>query len=220
MVLPTFRKEQILWRKGYTVIGIDEVGRGALSGPMYIGAVSFTNVKNSITSSLIEGIGINDSKKLSPRKRKDLLKIIRETAHICENNSVDAASIDKYGLTKATRLGITTLVHMILRKISEKQKPYLLIDGFQIPGIPGILHNQEGIIRGDCQSISIAAASIVAKVHRDRMMEKYALKYPGYGWERNKGYGTKDHYRGISTLGISNLHRKLFLRKYNTVTNS
>ncbi|MCH5317253.1 MAG: ribonuclease HII [Eubacterium sp.] len=184
--------------KGYNVIcGVDEAGRGPLAGPVFAAAVILPD------GHIIEGV--NDSKKLSEKKREMLFdKIIEE----CVCYSVGTASekeIDEINILQATYLAMKRAVDGL------KIKPdYVLIDGNRMPplDIPA-----ETIVKGDGKSASIAAASIIAKVSRDRYMLELAKKYPQYEFEKHKGYGTKLHYEKIAEHGISNIHRKSFLKK-------
>lgn len=184
--------------KGYNVIcGVDEAGRGPLAGPVFAAAVILPD------GHIIEGV--NDSKKLSEKKREMLFdKIIEE----CVCYSIGTASekeIDEINILQATYLAMKRAVEEL------KIKPdYVLIDGNRMPplDIPA-----ETIVKGDGKSASIAAASIIAKVSRDRYMLELAEKYPQYEFEKHKGYGTKLHYEKIAEHGISDIHRKSFLKK-------
>ena len=184
--------------KGYTVIcGVDEAGRGPLAGPVFAAAVILPE------GHIIEGV--NDSKKLSEKKREMLFdKIIEE----CVCYSIGTASekeIDEINILQATYLAMKRAVDGL-----EIRPDYVLIDGNRMPplDIPA-----ETIVKGDGKSASIAAASIIAKVSRDRYMLELAKKYPQYEFEKHKGYGTKLHYEKIAEHGISDIHRKSFLKK-------
>lgn len=221
---PSFLEEKKLWKNGYEfVIGIDEVGRGAFAGPLVVGAVIFSENVNICN-------GINDSKLLTPQNREKLDKEIRKCAQFYSIAQVGLSVINKVGIGKATEVAFRKVISEILRKIpslSNKESPYprrllnkkifVLVDGFHIKYIRGIgLKNQKAIIKGDQKSISIAAASIIAKVYRDRIMVMLQKKYPHYHFDLNKGYGTKDHREQIRKYGLSKLHRKSFnLLKYN-----
>ena len=184
--------------KGYNVIcGVDEAGRGPLAGPVFAAAVVLPD------GHIIEGV--NDSKKLSEKKREMLFdKIIEE----CVCYSIGTASekeIDEINILQATYLAMKRAVEGL-----EIKPDYVLIDGNRMPplDIPA-----ETIVKGDGKSASIAAASIIAKVSRDRYMLELAKKYPQYEFEKHKGYGTKLHYEKIAEHGISDIHRKSFLKK-------
>ncbi len=182
---------------GDYVAGVDEAGRGPLAGPVFAAAVILPD------DVLIEGI--NDSKKLTEKKREELYDIIIEKALAYSIYSVDEKRIDEINILQATFEAMRGAVSQL-----EKKPQYVLIDGDKSPGIE-IPHKT--VIKGDSKSMAIAAASILAKVSRDRYIVKMGEKYPGYGFEKHKGYGTKAHYDAISELGISPIHRKSFLRK-------
>lgn len=182
---------------GYYVAGVDEAGRGPLAGPVFAAAVILPD------DVLIEGI--NDSKKLTEKKREELYDIIIEKALAYSIYSVDEKRIDEINILQATFEAMRGAVSQL-----EKKPQYVLIDGDKSPGIE-IPHKT--VIKGDSKSMAVAAASILAKVSRDRYIVKMGEKYPGYGFEKHKGYGTKAHYDAISELGISPIHRKSFLRK-------
>lgn len=188
--------EKQLYDKGIRMIaGIDEVGRGPLAGPVCAAAVILPMGK--------EINGVNDSKKLSEKKREVLYDIIAEEAVCFSTAYVDPATIDSINIRRATHLAMENAV----KALTEKAE-YLLIDGndnidFDIPG--------EYIIKGDTLSLSVAAASIIAKVTRDRYMKAQAELYPEYGFEKHKGYGTKQHMEAIRKYGLCPLHRKTFM---------
>lgn len=184
---------------GFNVIcGVDEAGRGPLAGPVCAAAVVLT------PGQVIEGV--NDSKKLSEKKREALFgKIINE----CVDYSIAFASekeIDEMNILQATFLAMQRAVGGL------KSSPEIaLVDGNRAPDLGGI--KVETIVKGDANSASIAAASILAKVSRDRLMLDFAEKYPEYHFEKHKGYGTKLHYEMIEKYGICEIHRKSFLKK-------
>ncbi len=186
------------YNNGYNIIcGVDEAGRGPLAGPVYAAAVV---LKRGQT---IEGI--NDSKKLSEKKRELLFdKIIAQ----CEDYSIGTASekeIDEINILQATFLAMKRAVEGL-----SLRPDCALVDGNQVPPLNC---DVETVIKGDSKSESIAAASILAKVSRDRYMLEMAEKYPQYGFEKHKGYGTKLHYEMIEKYGICEIHRKSFLKK-------
>lgn len=190
--------EKRLYKEGYRFIaGVDEAGRGPLAGPVYAAAV--------ILPEDIRLDGINDSKKLSPKKREELFEKIINVAISYSVFSVDEKKIDEINILKATHMAMNGAVENL------SQKPdYVIIDGNSISGI-SVPH--ETIVKGDAKSISIAAASILAKVSRDRYIEKMAEMYPEYKFEKHKGYGTKEHIEAILKYGVSPIHRKTFLTK-------
>ncbi|MGX7201188.1 ribonuclease HII [Enterococcus plantarum] len=175
------------------IVGIDEVGRGPLAGPVVAAAV--------ILPENFKLLGVNDSKKLSAKKRDELYNEIQNQAISIGIGMVDHHKIDEINIYQASKMAMGIALEDLCFV-----PDYLLIDAMTLDvNIP-----QESIIKGDARSISIAAASIVAKVIRDRMMENYAKTYPGYGFENNAGYGTKEHLLGLERQGICEIHRKTF----------
>lgn len=185
------------YEKGFTYIGgIDEAGRGPLAGPVVAAVVVFK------PGTKIEGI--NDSKKLSEAKRDELFDIIKEEALDYGIGIVQKDEIDEYNILNATYMAMKKAVNCL------KQKPdYLLVDAAHIPDVD---IEQKSIIKGDSKSISIAAASILAKVTRDSIMYEYDKMYPEYGFASHKGYGTDQHYKAIREHGITSIHRRSFLK--------
>lgn len=184
--------------KGYKfVCGIDEAGRGPLCGPVCAAAV--------ILPVDCEIDGINDSKKLSEKKREAIFDVIKDKAIAYSVSMVDAKTVDEINILQATFLAMRNAVDGLTVKAD-----YALIDGNQKPGlsIP-----QQTVVKGDAKSVSIAAASILAKVSRDRYMMEIDGKYPEYQFAKHKGYGTKLHYEMIEQYGICEEHRKSFLKK-------
>lgn len=187
---------------GY-VCGIDEAGRGPWIGPVVAGAVIFLD--RNISPELLKGI--NDSKKLSTKKREYLYNLLLQEAEkgrICLGiGEASAAEIDTLNILQATFLAMSRAVENLSIKPT-----HALIDGNRLPTkfpCPTSCH-----IGGDSLSYSIASASILAKVYRDRLLQKMALKYPGYGLEKNAGYGTKDHIEGLKKFGVTPEHRKSY----------
>lgn len=184
--------------KGYkSICGIDEAGRGPLAGPVYAAAV--------ILPMDLEIDGLNDSKKLSEKKREALFDIICEKAISYSVGIATEEEIDEINILNATFLAMRRAVDGLHIK-----PDYALIDGNQHPGLSIA---DETVVKGDGKSMSIAAASILAKVSRDRFMLEIAEKYPEYCFEKHKGYGTKLHYEMIEKYGVSPVHRKSFLKK-------
>ena len=187
-------------------VGIDEVGRGAIFGPVFAAALVLTE-KNKF---ILKQFGVTDSKKLTPKKRKFLLPKILLLSSDYGIGQSSAREIDKLGIRVATELSMIRALKKLKKKPSE-----LIIDGpLLLRPWNGI---QKNIISGDSKYISIASASIIAKVSRDNLMERLEKKYPGYYISKNKGYGTKDHFSTIRENGITNLHRKSFLKKSNLI---
>jgi len=189
------RFEKSLWENGAEFIaGIDEVGRGPLAGPVVSAAVilprEYCNKE------------IRDSKKLTPRMRETLFSDIISNAITFSVGCVDAQVIDKVNILKATFESMYRAIDK-LRFLPD----YVLVDGYEIPGLP---IPQTGIKNGDNLCFSIAAASIVAKVFRDRLMELYDLEFPVYGFSQNKGYGTRYHIETLKKVGPCKIHRKSF----------
>lgn len=192
--LSRFDIERQYWMQGYDLIaGVDEVGRGPLAGPVVAAAV--------ILPHDFDVLDVIDSKQLSAKKRDELYDKIIEKAISIGVGRVEASIIDEINIYEAARVAMTEAVNQ-LAPIPEA----LLIDAMQLDlDLP-----QEFLIKGDARSNSIGAASIIAKVTRDRLMASYGLKYPGYGFEKNAGYGTKEHLEGIKKIGITPIHRKTF----------
>lgn len=189
--------ENQLMDGGYKVIaGIDEVGRGPLAGPVVAAAVILPQ------NLFIEGI--NDSKKISLKKREEIFNIITKKALSIGIGIVDNKKIDEINILNATKFAMMKAV----QKLSILPE-YLLIDALTLTDIN---IKQTAIMQGDSKSISIAAASIVAKVTRDKIMDRFHKIYPQYGFINHKGYGTKEHYHNIERYGISPIHRKSFLK--------
>ncbi|MCX7724274.1 MAG: ribonuclease HII [Thermodesulfovibrio sp.] len=180
--------------QGYlTIAGIDEVGRGCIAGPLVAACVSF---KGDV---FIEGI--RDSKELFPKEREELFQKIIDNAFV-GIGIVDVDLIDRLNIVEATRLAMKKAYESLGRDIQ-----LLLIDAIQIPELK---INQKVIVKGDKKSAVIASASIVAKVTRDRIMRQYHKVYPQYGFEKNKGYATKEHLMALKKFGPCPIHRKSF----------
>ena len=180
------------------VAGVDEVGRGPLAGPVVTAAV--------ILPADFDVLGVDDSKKLSEKKREELFDIIKEKAICYSIGMNDERRIDEINILEATKEAMGKAI-----KSLEIQPEHILIDALSLKDVD---IPQTGIGKGDATSVSIAAASILAKVTRDRMMVEYESTYPGYGFAQNKGYGTKAHYEGLDQHGITPIHRRSFLVKY------
>ena len=187
-------------------VGIDEVGRGAVFGPVFSAVVVLTE-KNKL---ILKKFGVMDSKKLTPLKRKFLFpKILLLSADYGIGQS-SVREIDKFGIRGATELSMIRALKKLKKKPSE-----LMVDGpLMLRPWNGI---QQNIVSGDSKFISISSASIVAKVSRDKLMERLDEKYSGYLIFKNKGYGTKEHFSIIKENGITNLHRNSFLKKSNLI---
>jgi ribonuclease HII len=215
MVFPTLDYEIELWEKGFLVIGVDEVGRGAFAGPLFAAGVIFPPTKNQKLITKLLSFGINDSKKLTAPKREMLDKIIRKEALAYSISSIDVAEINRIGIGKANfkamRQVVTNLREWLMVN-GQWLKPYVLIDGFHIKNLKGVgLKNQKAIIGGDGISLSIAAASIIAKVARDKYMRDLSEQYSEFGWDENKGYGTLAHRNVLRLNGPTVHHRTQFI---------
>ena len=190
--------ERELVKEGYeTICGVDEAGRGPLAGSVFAAAV--------ILPFGVDIPGLNDSKKLSAKTREKLYDIIITTAIAYEVASADHKEIDKLNILNATFLAMNRAVN----KLSQKPD-IVIVDGNQNKGLCFL---NKCVIGGDGKSASIAAASILAKVSRDRVMADMAKIYPQYGFEKHKGYGTKLHYERLHEYGPSEIHRKTFIRE-------
>jgi len=187
-------------------IGIDEVGRGAVFGPVFSAVVVLTR-NNKL---MLKKFGVMDSKKLTPKKRKLLLPKILLLSSDYGIGQSSAREIDKLGIRVATELSMIRA----LKKLKEKPSEIIIDGPLLLRPWNGI---QKNIISGDSKFTAIASASIVAKVSRDNLMERLERKYSGYFLFRNKGYGTKKHLSIIQENGITNLHRKSFLKKSNLI---
>ena len=181
------------------ICGIDEAGRGPLAGPVVVAAAIMPR------NSMIEGV--NDSKKVSEKKREKLYEEITSSAIAWGVGIIDQTEIDNINILNATKKGLTQSL-----KELEVKPDLILVDALTKIDTLGIPYRS--IIKGDAKSYSIAAASIIAKVTRDRIMRQWDELYPMYGFEKHKGYGTKMHIEAIKEYGICPLHRKSFVKKF------
>ena len=191
--------EDALHEQGIGVIcGVDEAGRGPLAGPVCAAAV--------ILPEHLEIPGLNDSKKLTDKKRRELFPIIQEQAIAYGIAFASEQEIDELNILQATFLAMQRAIDQVKDKAQ-----FALIDGNREKdfGLPVMT-----VVKGDSRSANIAAASVLAKVSRDNLMEELAEKYPQYGFEIHKGYGTKAHYAALTEHGASPIHRKTFLKKF------
>lgn len=214
MKLPDLAHERQLWQKGFTVIGLDEVGRGAFAGPLFVGGVIFKNETNPERIKYLQNLGINDSKKVPENRRKLISEIVQSESLASQIGSVSVAAINRYGVQKANFMAMREVVKNLLKKV-KSPKVFVLVDGFYIKNLKAIgLKNQKGIVHGDAISLTIAAASIIAKVARDEHMENLSANFPNYGWERNKGYGTLFHRNALKKHGTTIHHRTDFVEGF------
>ena len=203
MKYPNFREENKLWKKGlYFIAGIDEVGRGPLAGPV-VAVSAIIKTKNIACKK-----NVRDSKKLTPKKRLETYCMLIKSPEIEWGiGIVSEKKIDKINILEATKLAMKKSVLNLEKKLQSKEINFLLLDGnFKID----TSLKQKSIINGDSKVFSIAVASIIAKVTRDKIMEKYHKQYPLYGFNKHKGYGTKLHFKTLKKYGPCKIHRKTF----------
>ncbi len=200
MSVPTDELEQALRSRGHIrIAGVDEVGRGPLAGPVVAAAV--------VLNLEIVPDGLNDSKKLTAKRRAKLEDLIRETADVAIAEA-SVEEIDELNILRASHLAMERAVAAL-----NPAPDYLLIDGNMIP--KHLKQPSQAVIKGDARSVSIAAASIVAKNWRDRLMVDLAQQHPGYGWETNAGYPSKQHREALQNLGVTPHHRRSFKPVHN-----
>lgn len=210
------QQEKLLWMSTYErdlrrqgicmIAGVDEVGRGPLAGPVVAAA--------AVLPQDFDLLGVDDSKKLSEKRREALYDPILQQAVAYGIGIIENDVIDRVNILEATKLAMKEAVNQACAMLNQKglaQLQHLLIDGLILKDLP---IPQTGIVKGDSKSVSIAAASILAKVTRDRMMLEFHRQYPEYGFDRNKGYGTKVHYEGVALHGLCPLHRRTFFKNY------
>ncbi len=198
--MPDFSYEQAAIAQGHSrVCGIDEAGRGPLAGPVSVAAV--------ILPAGFSLQGLNDSKKLTAKKREELFEhLIANPDVIWAQVEVDAATIDDMNILRATHHGMAGAARALEAKYNITID-HCLIDGLPVKHFP---LSHEGIVKGDGKSLSIAAASVIAKVTRDRRMAEYAREFPQYGFDRHSGYGTKQHLHALHLHGPCRIHRRSF----------
>lgn len=193
--------ERSLLARGYQYIaGVDEVGRGPLAGPVVCAAVIMPLDDEVLV------VGVDDSKKVSEKKRETLAEQIKARALAYTIIEIDEKVIDEINILEATKLGMKRAIEEL--NISPD---VVLTDGNMTLNIS---HPQQSVIHGDALSYSIGAASIIAKVHRDKKMVDFAQTYPDYGFEKNKGYGTAEHIKGIKEKGLCPIHRRSFTKNF------
>lgn len=201
-------EEAALHEEGFRIIaGVDEVGRGPLAGPVVAAAVVLPEDFNVL--------GVDDSKKITEKNRE---KLFTEIKAECVSWGIGMASheiIDEINILQATKLAMKRAVKDLEKNLAKRGAGSLDIVLFDAVKIEDLDIPQKSYIKGDGKVLAIAAASIIAKVTRDRMMIEYAREYPWYAFEKNKGYGTKAHYEGIREKGVCPIHRKTFLKNLN-----
>jgi len=197
---PHLKAEFALWRDGKRlVVGVDEVGTGALCAPVVAAAVLVRPHTRKIK-------GVRDSKTLSSRQRERLVEDIKARSLAWGIGAASVAEIE--------RLNVRNAAHLAMRRALRRLPPFdhVLVDGQKITGMEEHIGPYTPIVKGDASSYAIACASVIAKVTRDRLMARLAVRYPGYGWEHNAGYATRDHVIGLRELGISPHHRRTYQR--------
>ncbi len=203
------RPEIELMDKGYSLIaGVDEVGRGPLAGPVVAAACIFDRD--------VDIVGIDDSKKISEKKREQFFDEIKDKALAYGIGEASCEVIDEINILEATKLAMRKAIEEADLMLASKGRDKIQIVIFDAIKINDLKKEQMSVIKGDQTYFSVAAASILAKVTRDNLMKEYDKAYPEYGFASNKGYGTKAHYEGIKKAGITEIHRKSFLKNLDT----
>lgn len=212
--------ERQLWQDGARLVaGLDEVGRGPIAGPVVTAAVIWPS---SLPDQSLLLAGVNDSKKLSAKKRYVLEPLIKQAAVAWAIGVVGVRDIDRYNILRATKMAMLRALHKLCALRIKPQ--HLLLDALRLDcrlpdnaawrGLqPYCALPQTALVEGDSKSLSIAAASILAKCYRDRLMQVYDEIYPGYNWAQNAGYPTREHKRAVFALGASPIHRRSFVLK-------
>ncbi len=205
MIVPTLRRERLLWESGLVrIAGVDEVGVAPTSGAVVAAAVIMRAGCRRIP-------GVRDSKSLSAAQRERLAPIIRRRAAAVGIGAASVAEIDRLNIYHAT--------HLAMRRAISRLggHDHVLVDGLRIAGFEEQVGSYTAIVKGDAYCYSIACASVVAKVVRDRMMARLAVRYPQYGWERNSGYATREHRDAMRAHGLTPFHRRSFPAVHATV---
>lgn len=206
---PTLNEEKKLWKLGYKyVVGLDEAGRGPLAGPVVAAAVMA-----DLRFMIKDLRGVRDSKKLSERQREKLYQLIIKNKNIKYGiGECSEKIIDKINIKNAAELAMEKALYNLERKLKNLyyKKTFLIIDGNAIKNLKLKSYNLKLIVGADNKVFSVAAASILAKVTRDRIMQRYHRKYPKYHFDSHKGYPTKEHVKLLKKHGLSRIHRKTF----------
>ncbi|HRY52496.1 MAG TPA: ribonuclease HII [Candidatus Portnoybacteria bacterium] len=205
-LIPNLNYETKLWQQGYNfVVGLDEVGRGPLAGPVCAAAVAL-NRKIEVQK-IKQNQNIKDSKKFSAKQREEWYQILTTHADIKWGvGLVSEKIIDQINILEATKLAMKRALEELEKKGGAAE--YLLLDGNFL--LEDVSLSQKAVIRGDAKIWSCAAASIIAKVTRDRLMQKYHQQYPQYGFDKHKGYGTREHLKALKGCGVCAIHRQSF----------
>jgi len=197
-MMPDLHEELVLLAAGYThVAGVDEAGRGAWAGPVCAAAVVLPLDRPDLPCLLG---GVRDSKQLTPRQREALLPLIRSLAEGIGVGWASPAEVDELGIVEATRRAMMRAIAQLDGGVDAVVVDYVRLSGLELP--------QRALPKADSRCLSVAAASIVAKVERDRLMVALDQRYPGYGFARHKGYGTRAHREAVARLGLSEVHRR------------
>ncbi len=198
---PSLQRERAAWADATLLVGVDEAGRGPLAGPVVAAAVVFPPECRAVR-------GLRDSKILPPRVRRVLAERIRSRALGFAVGAASSHEIDRLNIRVASALAMRRAITALLRRAVLDGRPYrILIDGLPLPEV-GYAH--DALVDGDARCQSIAAAAILAKTVRDRLMERLAQRHPGYGWQTNMGYGTDEHHEGLKLHGPTCHHRLTF----------
>lgn len=199
--------EERCWQSGERhLAGVDEVGRGPLAGPVVVACVVLPGPEHHDYVAIRARLeGLTDSKKLSEARREYFARVVREVAIAWSIVEGSVEAIDRLNILRATQASMATAVRRIRRSVKPDR---LLVDGHLV--IPGLRARQEALVKGDGRSITIAAASVIAKVYRDALMVGMHAKYPDYGFDRHKGYPTADHVAAIARHGLCPHHRRSF----------
>jgi ribonuclease HII len=207
MILPSTKKELELIETGKLVIGVDEVGRGPLAGPV-VASASWVDpyfLKKEFENKKL----VRDSKTLSEKQREQIFGFIKKNKKFKIGiGQVEPKTIDRINILNASLLAMRLAVEDLLSQIKISQEVFIFVDGNQ--SIPGLKFFQEAVNKGDQKFFSVAVASICAKVYRDNLMLEYHQKYPQYGFDKHKGYGTKRHLKALIDSGFCEIHRKSF----------
>ncbi|MCK9368475.1 ribonuclease HII [Candidatus Dojkabacteria bacterium] len=200
MITPDIKLEVKLWKEGFSnVVGIDEAGRGPLAGPVSAGAVLINSADQVVQ-------GVRDSKKMSEKQREEVFEKIKEVSTAWGVGLASSEEIDRFGIQKSVRIAMERALNEVKKKVPKID--YLIVDGKNVSKIPGF--KMEKITKGDMYHYSISAASVLAKVTRDRIMKEMSIKYPHYGFEKHVGYGTKLHMEMLCKYGPCRMHRRSF----------
>jgi ribonuclease HII len=201
MIYPDVKLEKLLWKEGYKiVIGLDEAGRGPLAGPVVASGVVISDINQVVPK-------VRDSKKMTEKQRNEAYDEIRKLSLAYGIGIVGSRDIDNMGIQKAVLEAMTIALEVVEAKLNSKVD-YIIADGLNILDIPK--YKMKKLKQGDLLHYSISAASVLAKVTRDRIMRDYHIKYPIYGFDTHVGYGTKKHIEVIEEYGICDIHRRSF----------